>query len=67
MNCLCSTCRLTMNRGGWSATLPLQDYVRVARHAPGIGNYTVRLGGLSPVPGQGAHGMLMRFLLILQG
>src|SRR2546423_12209823 len=31
MNCLCSTCRLTLIPGGLSGTLPLSDYGRVAR------------------------------------
>jgi hypothetical protein len=37
MNCLYSTCRLTLIPDVWSATLPLQDWGRVARDSPQIG------------------------------
>ena len=32
MNCLSSTCRLTLIPGGWSAIRKLADCFRVARH-----------------------------------
>jgi hypothetical protein len=36
MNCLCSTCRLTLIPGGWSVNLPFSRYARVARETPAI-------------------------------
>jgi hypothetical protein len=43
MNCLYSTCRLTLIPDGWSANLPLPDYGRVARHSPRIGSDDIGL------------------------
>jgi hypothetical protein len=42
MNCLCSTCRLTLIPGGLSANLPLPDYGRVARDPATIAEMTWR-------------------------
>jgi hypothetical protein len=43
MNCLYSTCRLTLIPDGWSTNRKLADYFRVARDSPKISGSAAEL------------------------